>query len=93
MKICLITTTIYVPEVLKLYRRLGPDVQIIIAGDRKTPHESTCALVQSLGNAIYMSDADQTRLGTSVSELIGWNKIMRRNLALLQAIKSLFGHF
>lgn len=88
MKICLITTTIYVPEVLKLYRALGPDVKFIVAGDRKTPHHAARELINSLGNATYLSDEDQADLGTAVSEMIGWNKIMRRNLALLEAIKT-----
>ncbi|MCX7908194.1 MAG: hypothetical protein N2560_01570 [Ignavibacteria bacterium] len=87
MKIVLITTTIYVPEVLRLYRKLDPDVKIIIAGDRKTPHDALYRFVKEIDNAVYLSDTDQEKLGYECSEIIGWNKIMRRNIALLEAIK------
>lgn len=87
MKTALITTTIFVPKVLERYRQLGPDVSIIVAGDQKTPHAETRHFVESLGNALYLSDADQEKLGYESSAIIGWNKIMRRNLALLEAIR------
>jgi len=87
MKTALITTTISTPKVLKLYRSIDPDVIFIVAGDRKSPHEEICSLIKTLGNAIYYSDADQERLGYRCSEIIGWNKIMRRNVSLLQAIR------
>lgn len=87
MKTILITTTIYVPEVLKLYREISKDVLFIIAGDKKTPHDNVRKLCSELGNALYLSDVDQEKLGYSCSEIIGWNKIMRRNIALLEAIK------
>lgn len=87
MKVALITTTIYVPRVLSLYREIGKDVMFFIAGDRKTPHEEVRSIVSTLGNAVYYSDTDQEKLGYKCSELIGWNRIMRRNIALLEAIK------
>lgn len=87
MRLALITTTIYVPEVLSLYRELDKEAMFFVVGDRKTPHEKVRHLVSSLGNAIYYSDTDQEKLGYSCSEIIGWNKIMRRNIALLEAIK------
>ena len=86
-KIALITTTIKVPTVLAAYRDLDKDVMIFIAGDRKTPHQEVKHFVSSLGNAIYYSDIDQEKLGYRSSEVIGWNKVMRRNIALLEAIK------
>lgn len=52
MKIALISTTINVPRVLALYRAFGPEVEIIVAGDRKTPHDETRALLGPL-NARY----------------------------------------
>ena len=87
MKVALITTTIYVPRVLELYRDIGKDVWFFVAGDRKTPHNETRIFVEKLGNAIYYSDEDQEKLGYKSSEIIGWNKIMRRNISLLEAIK------
>ncbi len=86
-KIALITTTIYVPEVLQFYRDISKDVAFFIAGDRKTPHDQVRKFVDGLGNAMYYSDRDQEKLGYKCSSLIGWNKIMRRNIALLEAIK------
>ena len=88
MRIALITTTIYVPKVLELYRSFNKDVSIFVAGDKKTPHTDTRKFVEGLGNSIYYSDSDQEKLGYASSALIGWNKIMRRNIALLEAIRS-----
>jgi hypothetical protein len=88
LKLALITTTIYVPRVLRLYRDLSDEVEFFIAGDRKTPHEEVRAFLRNIPNARYYSDADQERLGYRCSSVIGWNKIMRRNIALLEAIKS-----
>ncbi len=87
MKVALITTTIYVPRVLELYRNISKDVWFFVAGDRKTPHKETRSFVEKLGSAIYYSDEDQEKLGYKSSEIIGWNKIMRRDIALLEAIK------
>jgi Reversibly glycosylated polypeptide len=88
MKIALVTTTIYVPRVLAHYRELDPEVEIFVAGDRKTPHDEVRSFIASLGNAHYYSDEDQDALGFACSPIIGWNRIMRRNIALLEAIKS-----
>ena len=87
MKVALITTTIYIPRVLELYRSINKDVWLFVAGDKKTPHKETRRLVENLGNAIYYSDEDQEKLGYKSSEIIGWNKTRRRNIALLEAIK------
>jgi hypothetical protein len=83
----LITTTIYVPTVLRQYRASDPDVLMIIAGDTKTPHDEVQALCDELGHAIYLTPKDQERLGYACSEVIGWRSIQRRNIALLEAIR------
>ena len=88
MKIALITTTINIPEVLSLYRTFDESVEFFIVGDRKTPHDAVRAFVRKVGNARYYSDEDQEKLGYRSSEIIGWNKIMRRNIALLEAVRS-----
>ncbi|MFN3307470.1 MAG: hypothetical protein ACK42Z_09850, partial [Candidatus Kapaibacteriota bacterium] len=62
-------------------------IQFIIVGDKKTPHDLVRRTVAELGNAIYLSDEDQEKLGYECSKIIGWNKITRRNIALLEAIK------
>jgi len=53
-------------QVLERYRQLGPDVSIIVAGDKKTPHTETRRFVESLHNAVYLSDEDQARSVTSL---------------------------
>lgn len=87
MRTVLITTTIYVPTVLRRYREMEPDIFFIITGDEKTPHDAVEAFVRELGNASYFGVEEQKKLGYRSSEIIGWNKIMRRNIALLEAIK------
>lgn len=87
MKTALITTTIRVPEVLKLYRSFDSSAAFFIAGDKKTPHAELESFVREIGNAFYYSDTDQEKLGYASSGVIGWNKIMRRNIALLEAVK------
>ncbi len=87
VRIALITTTIYVPEVLALYRDCNKDVFIYVTGDEKTPHQETRRFIEGLGNAAYYDVEDQKKLEYASSEVIGWNKIMRRNIALLEALK------
>lgn len=86
LKTALITTTIHVPRVLALYRKLGPDVQFFVAADEKTPLEAYefCAGIPNC--EIYSPDR-QRELGYECSALIGWNCIQRRNIALLEAVK------
>ena len=84
----LITTTIYVPQVLRQYRAADPDVLMIIAGDLKTPHAEVRALCRELGNAVYLDPQEQERLGYACSDVIAWRSIQRRNIALLEAIRA-----
>lgn len=86
MKTALITTTVNVPTVLALYRKLGPDVTFFVAADEKTPREAYefCATISNC--EIYSPDR-QRDLGYACSELIGWSCVERRNIALLEAVK------
>jgi hypothetical protein len=86
VKIGLVTTTINVPRVLGLYRRLDPSVEFFVAGDNKTPvaAQEFCA---QLGNCRFYSLQDQLDFGYACSELIGWNTCGRRNIAFLEALK------
>jgi hypothetical protein len=89
MKIALVTTTIRVPDVLRLYRSLGPDVEFFVAGDEKTPHGDCDLLLNEVGNhGNYFTPQDQRKLGHKCSELIGWNTDGRRNIAILEALRS-----
>lgn len=86
MKTALITTTVNIPTVLALYRKLGPDVAFFVAADEKTPREAYefCANIPNC--EIYSPDR-QRDLGYACSELIGWSCVERRNIALLEAVK------
>lgn len=88
MNIALVTTTVYVPEVLREYRALDPDVPFIIAGDLKSPHEEIEAFCEEIGNAHYIDPGEQRDLYPDLSNAIGWNCVMRRNIAILEAKKA-----
>jgi hypothetical protein len=85
MDIVLITTTIRVPEVLRLYRELDSSVFFVVVGDKKSPNDEIRKLIKDVGSSIYLDDIEQQKY--KCSEAIGWNCIMRRNIALLEAIK------
>ena len=87
MRIALISTTINVPKVLAFYRSLGPDVAFFVAADEKTPLEaySFCA---DIPNCEMYSPDRQKELGYKCSELLGWSNDSRRDIALLEAVKS-----
>lgn len=87
MKTALITTTINVPKVLALYRKLGPDVAFFVAADEKTPLEAYAFCADIPDCEIYSPDR-QRELGYECSALIGWNCVQRRNIALLEAVKA-----
>lgn len=87
MNIALVTTTITVPHVLAEYRRIGPDVEIIVAGDVTGPQSEIAAFCHSI-DARYLSYEEQGRLGYAVHDIIGPRSIQRRNIATLEAIKS-----
>ena len=87
MQTALITTTINVPKVLALYRKLGPDVKFFVAADEKTPLEAY-AFCGDIPNCEIYSPDRQKELGYECSALIGWNNDSRRNIALLEAVKS-----
>jgi len=85
MKTALITTTINVPEVLRLYRKLDSDVRFFVAGDLNSPHEPISELCEQIGNSLYIHPEDQQQY--KCSALVGWRNIQRRNIALLEALK------
>lgn len=87
MKTALITTTINVPTVLALYRKLGPDVHFFIAGDRKTPDAEVVNFLYGIPNHSYYGIDRQHDLGYKCSRLVGENCVQRRNIALLEAVR------
>lgn len=87
MRFTVITTTINVPSVLEVYAGLHDDVSIVVAGDRKTPHDDVRRAFADYDRFSYLSPDDQLSRHYKCSDLIGWNTIQRRNIALLEAIR------
>jgi hypothetical protein len=56
------------------------DWTLIVVGDLKTPSD------YALSNGVYLDPKSQEKMGSTLSELIGWNCIQRRNFGLLHAI-------
>lgn len=86
MRLALVTTTIHVPQALALYRKLDADVAFFVAGDLKTPNE-TGAFCEALPACFYFGPLEQQRANWKCSELVGWNTIRRRAIAVLEALK------
>lgn len=85
MRLALVTTTINVPEVLCLYRTFGPDVEMFVAMDDKTPFMDTVALCSEIGAQVFQPDSDDRTW--KCSRLIGRGTIGRRSIAILEALK------
>lgn len=91
MRTALITTTVNVPRVLELYRKLaGPEIQFFVALDRKSAdlREWTAELLErghGDSNTILLGPGAQEKY--ECSELLGWDTDSRRNIALLEALK------
>lgn len=79
MKKVIVTTTIYPPnEAIEKFDSMK-DWTLVVIGDLKTPKDYT------LKNGIYVSPGEQEKYDKELSDLIGWNKIMRRNFGFLWA--------
>lgn len=86
MKVALVTTTIRVPEVLRLYRKLDPYVGFFIATDDKSPHKEICAFADEIGNTLVRDPATHDGM-YACSKLIGRNTVARRSCAILDALQ------
>ena len=87
MKTALITTTINVPEVLKLYRACDPDVEFFITGDDNTPVAAQQFCAQVPNTHFYLFGDQEQQSKWKCSPLIGWRTVGRRNIATLQALE------
>lgn len=92
LSIHLVTTTITIPHVLRLFRKYGSYMKFWIVGDLKTPHDEMLEFVGDTlkeahwtDNTVYLSPDDQKHW--KCSELIGWNCVQRRSIGFLEAIK------
>ena len=95
MRIALVTTTINVPRALAFAAVGASNLDVFVACDEKTPPESYDFMrtlkqkLEAIGIGLnYYSPKYQRALGYKCSELIGWNNIQRRSIALLEAMKS-----
>lgn len=86
MNIFSVTTTVNVPHTLAAYQAAGKYVEFLVVGDRREPVE----LADFCTNAkVRFLNADaQEALGYKCSSLIGWSTIQRRNIGLLEGLKS-----
>jgi len=81
----IVTTTISLPTEATIKFCNKKDWNIIIIGDKKTPHESYRELEKKYSNLLYISPAEQQKKFPKLSKAIGWNKIMRRNIGFVEA--------
>jgi hypothetical protein len=82
MKKFIVTTTIYSPSAALLKFASMLDWHLIVIGDLKTPHNE----YYKLGDRItYLSPETQEAWYPKLSNAIGWNCIMRRNIGFLYA--------
>lgn len=87
-KVALITTTINVPIALLQYVRYAPEdveIDVVVAGDKRTPLACQDFVEGELGGT-YLGTAGENVERWKSHEMIGFNSIQRRNLALLHAL-------
>ncbi len=80
MKKFIVCTSINAPTIAIEKYDAMKDWTLIVVGDLKTPPS------YALDNGVYLNPQDQEKMGSSLSELIGWNCIQRRNFGLLHAL-------
>lgn len=88
MKKFIVTTTISLPTEATKKFLAKKDWQIVIVGDLKTPHEEYFKLEKENSNLKYIHPSEQELDYKELSDAIGWNKIMRRNIGFCYAYKS-----
>ena len=84
MKKIIVTTTIYKPTKALMMYTEKKDWDLIVVGDKKTPHEDYNKL-ERLGKLRYLHPDEQEKKFKRISDSIGWNCIQRRNIGFLEA--------
>lgn len=84
----IVTTSIYPPSKATLKYAEMKDWTFIIVGDLKTPHEAYHKLELDYDNVYYMHPEIQEDEYKELSDAIGWNKVMRRNIGFVDAYKN-----
>ena len=85
MKKMIVTTTINSPTEATIKFLEKKDWQMVVVGDLKTPHGKYAELRSEYPNLQYLHPSTQEDLYKELSDAIGWNKIMRRNIGYLYA--------
>lgn len=83
MKKIIVTTTINPPSEALLAFAKMPDWQMIVVGDQKTPHDC----YRAIEGIIYLDPQSQQAKYPSLSSMLGWNTIQRRNIGFIEAYK------
>ena len=76
----IVTTSIYPPSKATIKFSEMKDWELIVVGDLKTPHSKYNDV-----NCTYIHPKQQEEKYKSLSDAIGWNKIMRRNIGFVSA--------
>lgn len=83
----IVTTTINHPTEATLRFLKKKEWRMVIVGDLKTPHHEYDDLMKKNDNLYYLHPSEQEREYKELSNAIGWNKIMRRNIGFCWAYK------
>ena len=81
----IVTTTINHPTEATMRFLQKKDWKVVIVGDKKTPHKEYEKLEAEHPQLLYMHPDVQEAHYKELSDAIGWNKIMRRNLGFCLA--------
>ena len=81
----IVTTTIYpLRAAIKKFATIkGWD--LLIVGDKKTPHEQYISFSKLKSHCTYLSPDEQDKRYRKISNAIGWNSIQRRNIGFIYA--------
>jgi len=83
----IVTTTINSPTEATMRFLERQDWDMIIVGDKKTPHDEYHKLEDQYGRLEYLHPDRQEELYKDLSDKIGWNKVMRRNIGFCEAYR------
>src|SRR3989338_633326 len=85
MKKIIVTTTINPPTeaILKFCEK--KEWEMVVVGDRKTPHEAYEKLCKEYPQVTYLDPEFQEKKYKELSDGIGWNSIQRRSIGFVEA--------
>jgi hypothetical protein len=83
----IVTTSIYPPSEATLKYAAMEDWSMILVGDLKTPHQAYFDLSYDYKDFQYLHPEFQETHYKELSDAIGWNKVMRRNIGFIEAYR------